>query len=243
MASKQIDIAVFCEYSGTDFLSLGSAGFIQYDGLGGCDKVTLIAKNNCSVKIQREQHRYTLYSISSHGELFIIAAVHLQDRFHTDTETRIDSIGDLVRDIIELEHDLDCSNTIVLGDMNANPFDPEMIQKNAFNAVLYKQLILDEEYVSVNEKTHRRFYNPMLVSISEATKNYGSYYHSNGMNTTYWHCLDQVIVRRPLANRIRGITYCKTAGEISLSAFVGPNKRISDHYPLVFCISEEELHA
>ncbi len=62
-----------------------------------------------------------------------------------DEDDRKNVIRDLVTDISEQEKMLNHTNTIVVGDFNSSPFDNELIQKDAFNAVLFKELILETE--------------------------------------------------------------------------------------------------
>lgn len=230
----QIDIAIFAEYQGTDFSTVSqklNGTYSRYNGFGGCDKVTLISRND--VTVRREQNRYTLYSCTFEGKTYIIAGVHLPANPYADPDQRKNVIRDLIQDIGELERELKTSNTIVIGDLNASPFDTELIQKDAFNAVLYKELIKQAEYVTINGKRYRRFYNPAINFISEDSINYGSLYYSTGMNTLYWLCFDQVLVRKSLADSVFEVQYCRSIkGKSLLKKFV-PDRKISDHLPLL----------
>lgn len=240
---QSTDIAVFCEHRWTDFNVIAQKfqGRYQiYQGNGGCDKVILLAIKGIEVSVYREQSRYVLYRVKRNGLMYNIAATHLGAKPREKAADRIDTIQDLVYDICEIEMECNCDNTIVCGDMNANPFDAEMVQKNAFNAVLFKQLIEKEEYVTYHGKKYRRFYNPMIDYISERTGNRGSYYYSQGIETIYWHCYDQIIVRKTLIDAIATLCFCKKAGDTSLVADIAPDKKISDHLPLSVMIKEEE---
>lgn len=59
--------------------------------------------------------------------------------------------------------------TIVIGDFNCNPFDEEIIQKDSFNAVLLKSLIVQQETIKYRDRVWRRFYNPIMHFLSEDT--------------------------------------------------------------------------
>lgn len=230
----QIDVAIFAEYQETDFSTVSQKlnnMYKRYNGFGGCDKVTLISRSD--VIVRREQNRYTLYSCMVEGKTYVIAGVHLPANPYADSDLRKNVIRDLVQDIGELERELKTSNTIVIGDLNASPFDTELIQKDAFNAVLYKELIKQAEYITINGKRYRRFYNPAINFISEDSMNYGSLYYSTRMRTLYWLCFDQVLVRKSLADSVFEMKYCRSVkGKSLLKKFV-PDKGISDHLPLL----------
>lgn len=231
-----IDIFVFAEYQSTDLSSLISNTGNRYawhNGYGGCDKVTLIARNNIIVDTNREQSRYTLYSCTLDGCIYIIAGIHLPSNPTANEEHRKNVIRDLVQDIIQLEKEQNNSNTIVIGDFNANPFDSELIQKDAFNAVLYKQLIEQHEYCVFEKKRYRRFYNPMVNYITEEPKNYGSYYRAAGISSLYWFCYDQVIVRKQLVSSIVDVRYFTEINRRSLIKKTSLDEKISDHLPLL----------
>ncbi len=233
---KNVDIAIFSEYSGiniSNILANLNNEYLHYSTMGGCNKVTIIAKRKYDIKIRREaDERFVIYSVECNDEKYILAGLHLQDNLHSDSDVRKIEIRDLVSYIQEVEKNLNHSNTIVIGDFNASPFDDEMIQKDAFNAVLFKNLILKAEYTTFGKRKYRRFYNPMLDFISEDNANYGSFYYSSGLKTLYWYCYDQIIIRKPLISYLHSLEYCKTIGNKKLIKDIIPDKSISDHLPL-----------
>lgn len=233
---NNIDIGVFAEYSGNNvetILAKLNEKYIFFEGMGVCGKIILIAKSHFDIKVRREQSRYIIYSLQSDTEQLIIVGIHLQDNLHSNEDDRKIVIRDLIGDICEQERILKHTNTIVIGDFNSSPFDSELIQKDAFNAVLFKELILKTEYVTINHRQYRRFYNPMLNYISEDDANYGSIYYSNGTKALYWYCYDQVLLRKSLVNRLKSVSYCKSIKSKKLLKDVSPNKKISDHLPLI----------
>lgn len=234
LIENNVDIAVFSEYKGVDFSQIDkSTDYNFIESLGGCEKIVMLAKNSIAVEIKQEQSRYVLYHVKKETIQYVIAGVHLQDRFSTDTPTRIACIGRLVNDLSNVERRYKCKKTIIIGDFNANPYDDELLQMNAFNAVLFKDVIRKSETRRVDGITYRRFYNPILNFISENTKNYGSFYHSGGSSTPVWHCIDQVLLSKGLVDNIVSLRYLKTIGNTSLIKNIKPNEEISDHLPLL----------
>lgn len=242
---NEIDIAVFAEFSSTDFPSAVNSLDNKYtisESYGGCEKILLIAKNNVKVTIRREQSRYILYTILHNNIEYILAGIHLPANPHNNADARKCVIRDLVSDIKDLENSRKHKKTIIIGDFNASPFDSELIQKDCFNAVLFKELINKNERIKFENKYYYRFYNPTLNYLSEENKQYGSYYNSNGISSLYWYFFDQVIVRKDLANSIDNIEYLKFIGNIKLIKAIMPDKDISDHLPLLVTFERIEKH-
>ena len=232
-----IDVAVFSEYSGSDFdvaiHELLNDTYNLYKGYGGCDKVLMIAKKSVKVEVNREQSRYVLYSVVCDNSEYIIAGVHLPSNPTSDAEDRKNVIRDLIKDLKEQEKNHKHSNSIIIGDLNASPFDEELIQKDSFNAVLYKQIIQDKGEIVYRNKRYRLLYNPILNYISETNHQYGSFYYTSGSKSLYWYCYDQILMTKDLINRFQGMEYCQTVQGKTLLKNICPNKSISDHLPLI----------
>lgn len=240
---NNIDIAVFSEFDGIDFIKIEKNLGKMYSRILAIQddkKVTLIAKTTFSVTNVQPQGRYSIYKIETAVKNYLLAAVHLEDRRNYQTADRIDTIQHLVADIEQTEELFKCSNTIVIGDFNANPYDEELLSKYAFNAVLFKTIIDKSEFKNPKTSKRKRFYNPILHYISEDTEMYGSFYHGETSMTPYWHCLDQVLVRKCLANTINHVEYLKKINAKDLLKNSIPNKKISDHLPLFVNLQEVE---
>lgn len=237
-----IDIAIFSEYSETSFddilVKIGQE-YMRVDGYGACEKITLICRRSISLSVSREQNRYTLYSFDYGKEKYNIAGIHLPAPPASDSNDRKYVIRNLVCDLTELEKKQKNNNTIVIGDFNCNPFDEEIIQRDTFNAVLFKKLIEKQENITYQSKKYRRFYSPVLDYLSESTETYGSFYYSSGSAPLFWNSFDQVLVRKALVNRLKDLKYCKTINGKSLLKDIKPNSAISDHLPLIVEIEED----
>ena len=236
LKENDIDIAVFAEYDGTSFSKvqeLLEEKYQYYDGYGGCEKISLVAKSCISVLLRREQNRYTIYSCSGDEGTFIIAGVHLPAPPAASSSDRKDIIRDLVLDICEQESTAKNHRTIVIGDFNCNPYDEEIIEKSAMNAVLFKKLIDNQEVVTHQGKKYRRFYNPTLHYLSEYTHTYGSIYCSSGNAQIYWNSFDQVMVRKEISDSLKNVMYLTSINGRSLIKDIKPNASISDHLPLL----------
>lgn len=67
---------------------------------------------------------------------------------------------------------------------------------------------------------------------------YGSFYYDQDYNTSYWHCLDQVLVRKDLVDSVRHLEYIKRIDTNNLLKNSIPNSKISDHLPLLVKLEE-----
>lgn len=137
---NSIDIAVFTEYKSTDFSYIIENLNEEYERafeVREDAKITLCHRKKYKVRVEEEKTNYTIYSIGTSTKKFIISGVHLPAKPWADEGSRNVITRKILTKIKDLESELNHDNTIVIGDFNANPFDEELIQKDAFNAVLF----------------------------------------------------------------------------------------------------------
>lgn len=236
LMENKIDIAAFAEHKriDRDYIKERCADYRIEEGMGGCDKVVFFRRAEVKMKVRREQSRYAMYTFKAEGREGIFVGLHLPANPHANSDARKSVIFDLVSQLKELEDKVKSTKTIVMGDFNASPFDSELTQTNMFNAVLFKELLRKKETVVYGGREYRRFYNPMLDYIMEKKQQYGSYYYESGISTLYWFCYDQVLFRKEVMDCLKDITFCKSIGGESILGKSGyPNKRVSDHLPLI----------
>lgn len=143
MHEEKVGIAAFGEFSGTEFSDelLKGSGYRPM-GYGGCDKVKIIAQESIEVLDCFEESRFAVLPMKIGKICFIVAAAHLVDRMSSaDPEPRLVDIRKMMDVIHGYENALSINKTIVMGDLNANPYDKELLLPNAFNAMLFKGLV------------------------------------------------------------------------------------------------------
>lgn len=237
-----IDIALFAEYT-----SLGIDSVIQdcddeyvwHDGNGGCEKITLIAKKDIKVSVVREHARFTIYRCNSGTTQYIIIGAHLLDRIHHRQISRMVPINALNEFALETEKNAGHDRTIIIGDLNLNPFEEEVIGKPGLNAVLFRSLIDKQEIIQYCGKRYKRFYNPILTYWRDEIGKQGSIYYGSDEASLYWNCFDQVLMRRSVVPQYKSMEYVTQTTKTKLLANIGPDKRYSDHLPLVVYFNEE----
>ena len=235
LSENDIDIAIFAEYVSDAIKKIATeTHYLWHDGNGGCDTVTMLAKDKISVVIRREQDRYTIYDCGWDDKRYIIVGIHNYDRIsHPMNSTRILNNARLASDIDEIEKQQGVNKTIVIGDFNDNPFDDSLIAKETLNAVVFKSVAESSGTITHNRKEKKRFYNPVLQMLRDEDGKRGSIYYSSGDTTLYWNCFDQILFRRNLINSFEKMQYCTMVNGTSLLAKIKPKTKYSDHLPLI----------
>ena len=235
MRSLEVGVAAFAECNRTVFSDslLGDAGY-RILGLGGCDKIKVLAADSIGVANCYEESRFSVFVLDSDGARFVFAAAHLADRQSSSCPgRRIKEIGSMMGVVHGSEASYDTDKTIVIGDFNSNPYDAELLQPDAFNAVLFKDCLRSKTSRTWEGDTYPCLYNPTIHWLSEDTGNYGSFYYSSDDVGPMWNCFDQALVSPSLMDAVRGYSYLKKIGDTELIARIAPKKRISDHLPLL----------
>ncbi len=243
MREEEVGIAAFAEFSHADFSDAKLEGIgCRTLGFGGCDKVKVIARESIEVLDCFEASRFTVLSMKSGNSIFVVGAAHLPDRMSSpDSESRLMDIRAMMGEVRGYENELSISKTIILGDLNANPYDKELLHPNAFNAMLFKGIVRNKSSRTWREVEYPFLYNPTIQWLSEESENYGSIYYSGDCTGPIWNCYDQALVSPELMDCINSYSYLKRIGDRDLIAKVRPNGKISDHLPLLVDIDLNQV--
>lgn len=178
------------------------------------------------------------------GQSFTLAAVHLPSKLHLDADDQATLCGRWVRHVCEAEARLGHVRTVVIGDLNMNPFEPGIVGAEGFHAVSSREVVARKKR-SVFGEERPFFYNPMWSMMGDAEGPAGTYYYaSSGPITYFWNMFDQVLFRPELAQHFApgDVVVASSAGGRSLLGPVGtPNKRISDHLPIIATLRLEDV--
>jgi endonuclease/exonuclease/phosphatase family metal-dependent hydrolase len=167
----------------------------------------------------------------------LLAAAHLPSKLHWSGESQGFECVELVRQIVAEEQKAGHQRTILVGDLNMNPFEAGIVA--GLNSVATRR-IASRGTRTVQGREYRFFYNPMWGHFGDARSDTaGSYYYDAGAHVNhYWNLFDQVLLRPELAERFdpSHLSVVKSVGGISLVTADGRPEAagISDHLPLVF---------
>ena len=171
-------------------------------------------------------------------EILVVAA-HLRSKLHQSEDSQAFECVEIARTIREQEEKVGHERTLIVGDLNMNPFEKGLVSANGLNAVMSRQIASRRTRV-VESKTYPFFFNPMWAHFGDRPgRPPGTYHYDSSEHVNYyWNVLDQVIIRPDLMDRCDGenIKILTKVGERSLLLDDGrPNNRnFSDHLPLLF---------
>ena len=167
--------------------------------------------------------------------LFVIA--HLPSKLHVadpDSRTQLAvRLGTLIRDE---EAAAGHTRTVLIGDLNMNPFEAGVVGSEGLHGVMTRTIARSGgRRVAGQDRAY--FYNPMWRFFGERADGPPGTYHSRagGSTTYFWHMLDQVMVRPTLVDRLTRVRILDRVGSRSLLRGSGvPDRAVgSDHLPLL----------
>jgi endonuclease/exonuclease/phosphatase (EEP) superfamily protein YafD len=169
----------------------------------------------------------------------LVAAVHLPSKLHWSDDSQMLECTNLSNAIVEEERKAGHSRTILVGDLNMNPFEKGIVAAAGLHAVATRR-IAGRIGRTVQGKSYPFFYNPMWAHFGDTSdRPAGTYYYERAEHVNYfWNNFDQVMVRPQLmdhfrSDRLRILNYAR---ETPLSRSDGrPDAdKASDHFPLLF---------
>jgi hypothetical protein len=133
------------------------------------------------------------------------------------------------------------TRTVVVGDLNMNPYDDGVVSSQGLHAVMTRA-IARKEPRTVKFASNRYFYNPMWSHFGEKRQGHaGTYYYGSPKHRAdFWNIYDQVLVRPALLPYFRDedlkvLWDDPVTGRSLLMPDGRPNaKDISDHLPVLF---------
>lgn len=133
-----------------------------------------------------------------------------------------------------------CRDTLLIGDLNMNPWDPGMVMVSSFHGVMTQSLA-----TRLSARGGRRFrgerypcfYNPMWGRLGDLTPGPGGtfFWEESAPDNHHWHMLDQALLRPSLLPRFRDVQILDSDGQDSLLTpeGVASKSHISDHLPIL----------
>ena len=206
-----------------------------------CEKITVYTKFPAEFLLpQFETNRMSIRRLALPGlPEILLAAIHFPSKLHFSDQEQALEATVLAQQIREAEQLAQCERTVLVGDLNMNPFENGVIAANGLHGVMTRE-IAARQTRTVQDQTYPFFYNPMWGRLGDATEGpAGSYYYAHSGHTTYfWNSFDQVLLRPALLQYFRDeeLKILTDDGELSLVSDNGlPDKKTaSDHLPILF---------
>jgi hypothetical protein len=179
------------------------------------------------------------------GLPLLIVSAHLPSKLHAEDEDQSYRIRRLRTDIQDQETRSGHQNTVVIGDLNVNPFEDALTAADGLHGVMDKKL-LARSARTVQGKAWDYFYNPMWSRLGdESSGPPGTYWYAgSGLVNHFWNTFDQVLLRPALLPHFdpaRLLVLDHIRDKTILSAGEGVIG-LSDHLPLILDLAiEKEL--
>jgi len=208
-----------------------------------CDRVTLYTRlQSDALVLRRADPWYSIQELTQPGwPSLLLVFAHLPSRTWRTADDGLLNAVAFAEAIRKAEEDAGHSRTLVIGDLNMDPFETGMTRPEALNAAMTRQIALRGGR-GVGGVRYPYFYNPMwshwgdVPMLPPAT-----YYYDADTRGTYWHMFDQVLLRPGMLD-LFGDTSVEIpirAGAVELLSPAGtPHvQACSDHLPVLLTLS------
>lgn len=173
---------------------------------------------------------------TSSGHSILLAVLHFQSQIHWTIGEQALQATVVQQDIVRTEGIVGHQRTVLVGDLNMNPFDLGLVGAQALNAVMTRDLAQREER-TVADRSYRFFYNPMWGCFGDRTPGPAGtcFYPASGPAGHFWNMFDQVLLRPSLMDRLTALRIVDGDGQESLLTERGRPRasEVSDHLPLL----------
>jgi hypothetical protein len=192
----------------------------------------------CGLEPVSESSRVSIRRLTGEGRApMLVAAAHLPSKINYSEDSQVFESVRLSRMIAEAEASEGHHRTILLGDLNMNPFEKGMVAASGgLHAVPSRAVALRGERRVQREK-YPYFYNPMWSYLGDREDAGGTFYYEGGEPICYyWNMYDQVLLRPALLEgfgpeRVKIVT--EVRGMTLLERGRPDKEMASDHLPVV----------
>jgi hypothetical protein len=187
-----------------------------------------------------EHRSYTIRRLRLPGRPEILLVVtHFPSKRHWHERSQAAECRELAAEIRQAERDAGHTRTVLVGDLNLNPFEGGVIAANGLNAVMTREVALRRTR-TIQARRYPFFYNPMWGRFGDATAGpAGTYYYERAEHEIFfWNMFDQVLLRPDLLGVFENedLKILTDDGKRSFLSTRGlPDDRVaSDHLPILF---------
>lgn len=243
----EVDIFMFVECSITpsellQALNRNGTATYHYSPSIGCTKVEIFTRfSDDFIQPVLETDRLTVRHLKLPGLIdILIAVVHFPSKmtYRSDESQALECVN-LIKSIEEAEKTIKHYRTVLVGDLNMNPFEDGVVGANALHGVMSRQ-IANKNARIVQNRRYPFFYNPMWSLFGDGSPGPpGTYFYSKAEpKVFFWNIFDQVLIRPDLLGAFRNddLKILDSDGSQSFLSKTGlPDKKItSDHLPIFF---------
>jgi endonuclease/exonuclease/phosphatase family metal-dependent hydrolase len=206
-----------------------------------CEKIAIYTKFPPEfIETRVDAHRWTIRHLQLPGRPnVLLVAAHLPSTLRWKPSSQPYECVELANEIRHVEQETGCERTVLVGDLNMNPFESGVFSAGGLHAVMTRRVAARKER-KVQGRRYQFFYNPMWNRFGDETKGApGTYFYQRAEHDVlFWNMFDQVLLRPEL------LPYFKTEelkilsedGKVSLLSAKGipDSTQASDHLPILF---------
>ncbi|MBP3595731.1 MAG: endonuclease/exonuclease/phosphatase [Lachnospiraceae bacterium] len=237
VAENEIDILILAEYSGNitelDSILAKSQKRLKRCNTIGSDRIK-IWSNYLDVQPGIQEKHYSLQIINNE---YIVCGVHLFSNLNGErNDERVLLANRIMDEISKLKQKIKTDKVIILGDINESPYEKTSLSALGFHGMPSLNVSDDKTRV-VSGVEYEKMYNPMWNLYGDFEYPPGTYYRSeSNLCTAAWYMIDQIIISQSMIgllnrNDLKIIVECM--GNSLYTENKHPNKRISDHFPIM----------
>jgi hypothetical protein len=173
------------------------------------------------------------------GNEILLGAIHFPSKMWRTPSDQKAWAHNISEEIRNAEGALQHSRTVLVGDLNMNPFEDAMISADGFHGVMTMERALKGARTH-GGKHYPFFYNPMWGLFGDNSQGPPGTYHRQGSDILeyFWNIYDQVLIRTSLleGNDRFSVRILDQSLSVSFLAENGSpdSNGVSDHLPLLF---------
>lgn len=240
----RVEIVILAECSDRDAILIDLNAESRYPFfLTDSQETRVVIYTNFSPEFIKTKHSHKFFTVRCISlplkKEVLLVAMHLESKLHRSEIHRcVEAIGVSTK-IRQVESELGISRTVLVGDLNMNPFDMGVILADGLHAVMTRAIARKKDR-PIGDERYSFFYNPMWGRFGDTTEGPpGTYYKTTSSKDEYfWHTFDQVLIRPDLIDsfdetKLKVLTDCGGI-EFLRESGIPDDSRASDHLPLLF---------
>jgi exonuclease III len=206
-----------------------------------CDRIRIYTRYPKSfLQAKREGERFTIRKLSLPGlDEILIAATHFPSKLFWSNESQAQECVKLAEEIRLAEKRAGHARSVLVGDLNMNPFEDGVVSAIGLHGVMTRQIAEKQQRI-VQDRAYPFFYNPMWGRLGDETEGpAGTYFDQRAEHVNFfWSTFDQVLIRPELLPFFRNEEFkvlTEDGEEPLLNQSGVPNAaNASDHLPILF---------
>lgn len=234
---NEIDILIVAEYN-ADIENLDNLLNVSRKKLSRCNTIGSerieIWSNYCNIKPGFQNKYFSLQIVNNE---YIICGVHMYSDLYGDHHNeRLALAEQIMIEIEKLKAKINSDKVIIIGDINESPYEKTSLSAKGFHGMpAFNEN--DRPYRDVYGESYQKMYNPMWNLFGDFNYPPGTYYRSEAkLLAPAWFMIDQIIISQSMISFLKReslkiIVECD--GEKFYTKEMHPNKKISDHFPIV----------